>query len=59
MLPTVIQKLNDAHQISTFSNFSMIVTQKGSVLGFGSNMKGRIGIDKIVNPKNFDKQDSD
>ena len=47
MVPALV-KIKNVTQISCFSNFSMCLDSNGKVYGFGSNLKGRIGLEERV-----------
>lgn len=43
---TLIPKTKNSIAISCFTKSSMVVTQDGEVYGFGTNLKGRLGLPK-------------
>ena len=44
-LPICLPKINDAAVISCYSNYSMFSDQNGNMFSFGSNFKGRLGLE--------------
>ena len=45
MVPGHVSKAKHITQISCFSNYSLCLDQRGNVFGFGSNLKGRLGLE--------------
>ena len=44
VLPTAVPKFNNIKSMSTYANYSFIITNDNKVYGFGDNKKGRIGL---------------
>ena len=44
ILPVAIPKFSNIKSMSTYANYSFIITNENQVYGFGDNKKGRIGL---------------
>ena len=44
ILPVAVPKFTNIKSMSTYANFSFIITNENQVYGFGDNKKGRIGL---------------